>query len=74
MMGGHVKTVWFVFWVASLTLGALGAVLGRFHISNPEAWRDLTLAFAGVSGTISTFLAAQWQKPEADKLPLPGDK
>lgn len=62
----HVMTLWFGFWIASLFLGVIGASLGMFHLSNPDAWKNLVLSLAGTCGTIATFLAAKWQNPGKD--------
>ncbi len=70
-MTSHVKTIWFVFWVLSLGVG----VIASSGVVGHEAWQKLVMGAAGMLGTVSTFLAAQWQAPAKPSIeqPAPAD-
>ena len=62
----HIKSLWFLFWVVSLLLGALSAsavLVGK--------WQALIASLVPVFGTITAFLAAQWQAPVKPAIEQP---
>lgn len=69
-MMAHVKSLWFLFWVIALLLGAVAAS-GVIHV---DAWQKLVSSLVIVFNTITAFLAAQWQAPaKVDAAAPPAD-
>lgn len=66
-MMAHVKSLWFLFWVIGLVLGAVAAS-GVIHV---DAWQKLAASLVIVFNTITAFLAAQWQAPARPDAPAP---